>query len=582
MSRVSVNTTRENRWVLKRNADEEAINNLVSAIGISQTLAKILGQRDITDFEMARQFFRPDLKMLHNPFLMKDMDVAVSRIKNAIAKGEKILIYGDYDVDGTTSVSLVYSFLKPLVTPNTIDYYIPDRYSEGYGISFKGIDFAAENNFSLVIALDCGIKANDKIDYANNKGIDFIICDHHRPGDVLPSAVAILNPKRTDCIYPYEELSGCGIGFKLIQAFAQKEKIDEEQVYNLLDLAAISIACDIVPVTGENRILTYYGLERLKKSPRPGIQSLIELSKKGNELTVSDLVFVIGPRINAAGRIDHAKKAVELLISEHAEVAQIAGKAIEAYNAERREIDMEITTHALELIAEDDFVLSAKSTVLFHEKWHKGVIGIVASRLMDNYYRPTVLLTSSNGMATGSARSVKDFDIYEAIEACSHLLEQFGGHKYAAGLTLKQENIEAFRKKFEEVVSAKITDEQLIPSIEIDAEIGFAEITDKFFRILQQFAPFGPGNMKPVFVSHKVTDSGGSRIIGTDGKHLLLKLKQENYNSYPLTAMAFNMACHFDKIKSGQPFSMVYTIDENIWNGQRTIRLTVKDIRFEN
>ncbi|MDQ3046959.1 MAG: single-stranded-DNA-specific exonuclease RecJ, partial [Bacteroidota bacterium] len=491
----------EKRWKVKSVENPEIVIKLSEELKIDKILASLLVQRGITDYAGAKNFFRPQLKDLHDPFLMKDMDKAIVRLETAIQKNEKILVYGDYDVDGTTAVSLVYSFLKslPQCAAGQISYYIPDRYAEGYGISFTGIDFAKDNNFSLIIALDCGIKSIDKVSYASERNIDFIICDHHRPGDTLPDAVAVLDPKRDDCSYPFDELCGCGVGFKLVQAYAQKNYIPFEQLSEYLDLTAISIASDLVPIVGENRILCYFGLEQINKSPRRGIKAILELANIKKEVTINELVFTIGPRINAAGRIETGRNAVELLVSETLDHAQTSGRNINITNTERRSLDLTITQHALSMIDNDPELIKRKSTVLFHNEWHKGVIGIVASRLTEKYYRPTIVLTESNGKATGSARSVKDFDVYDAIEACSDLLEQFGGHKYAAGLTLKLENLEAFQKRFEEVVSNTILDHMLIPEIEIDAELDLCNISPKFFRILKQFSPFGPGNPSPVF-----------------------------------------------------------------------------------
>jgi single-stranded-DNA-specific exonuclease len=441
---------KEKRWALKPQGDAALVAELSQQLNISTTLSNLVVQRGITTFDEAKNFFRPSVNDLHDPFLMRDMDKAIARIEKAIASKEKILVYGDYDVDGTTAVALVYSFLKSFY--DETDYYLPDRYKEGYGISLAGIDYAVENNFTLIIALDCGIKSVDKIAYANERNIDFIICDHHRPGDVLPAAIAVLDPKRDDCKYPFKELSGCGIGFKLVQAYSQKNNIPFSELEKYLDLVAVSTAADIVPIVGENRILVHFGLQWLNKNPRPGIKAILELAQIKHELTVTDVVFIIGPRINAAGRIQDARQAVDLLITANSTDALIEGKSINIVNAERKGLDKEITEHALAIIGEDSRFINRKSTVLFHPDWHKGVIGIVASRLTDKYYRPTVILTESNGYATGSARSVKDFDIYNAIESCSDLLEQFGGHMYAAGLTMKVENIEKFSERFEEIV----------------------------------------------------------------------------------------------------------------------------------
>ncbi|MBL4652267.1 MAG: single-stranded-DNA-specific exonuclease RecJ [Flavobacteriales bacterium] len=565
------------RWDIKPEGEKTIVTELTKQLSIATPLSNLLVQRGIDTFEKAKEFFRPKLTELHDPFLMKDMDVAIERIERALGDGEKILIYGDYDVDGTTAVSLVYSFFSKQT--DNIDYYIPDRYGEGYGISFKGIDYAEENDISLIIALDCGIKANEKVDYANEKNIDFIICDHHRPGEKLPAAVAILDPKRDDCNYPYDELCGCGIGFKLVQAFSQKNELPFDDLLQYLDLAAISIGCDIVPITGENRILAYHGLHQVNNNPRTGIRCMLALVKLKKALTITDLVFVIGPRINAAGRIDHAKKAVQLLISDKETDALKIGKLINKDNQDRRELDKTITQNALAMVEDVDSLLNAKSCVLHSSEWHKGVIGIVASRVIETYYRPTIILTSDGETASGSARSVKGFDVYNAIEKCSDVITQFGGHMYAAGLTLPKKNINAFRKKFEEVVSSTITEEQLTPVLEIDSELDLIEITPKFFRILSQLAPFGPKNMRPTFITRKVLDSGYSRTIGADNSHLKLSIYQAGNTKLRMDGIGFSMGLRYPKIATGVPFDIVYTIEENKWNGNVTLQLNIKDIR---
>lgn len=567
----------EKRWSIKPQADETIINRLISELSIDKVLASLLVQRGITTFDDAKKFFRPSLTDLHDPFLMKDMDKAVSRIEQAIQNHEKILVYGDYDVDGTTAVSLVYTFFKNHY--QNIDYYIPDRYTEGYGISFQGIDFAKENNFTLIIALDCGIKSIDKVDYATERNIDFIICDHHRPGNTLPKATAVLDPKRSDCAYPYDELSGCGIGFKLIQAYAQKKNIAFEELTQYFDLTAISIASDLVPITGENRTLCFFGLEQINKNPRKGIQAILELANIKKEITINELVFTVGPRINAAGRIETGRNAVALLVSNSHDDAKTNGTNINITNTERRTLDLTITQHALSMINENSELIKRKSTVLFHPDWHKGVIGIVASRLTEKYYRPTIVLTESNGKATGSARSVKDFDVYDAIEACADLLEQFGGHKYAAGLTLKLENIAAFQQRFEEVVSATIKDHMLIPEIEIDAELELSEISPKFFRILKQFAPFGPGNHSPVFMTKRLMDKGYVRIVGNN--HLKLDIHSSTNPNLSFSSIAFSQGHHFDSVLRKKTFSACYAIEENEFNGSVSLQLNVKDMRIE-
>jgi single-stranded-DNA-specific exonuclease len=505
---------------------------------------------------------------------MTDMEKAVVRIEEAISRGEKILVFGDYDVDGTTAVSVVYSFFKKLY--DQLEYYIPDRYMEGYGISFKGIDYAAENGFTLIIALDCGIKSVDKIAYANERSIDFIICDHHLPGEELPDAVAILDPKRPDCEYPYKELSGCGIGFKLVQAFAEKNEIRFEEVACYLDLLAISIACDIVHITGENRILAHLGLQKINSNPSIGVKTLMEVAGRGTYYTISDVVFLLGPRINAAGRIDDAKHAVELLITTDVEVAKEKSLLINVKNTERKGHDLSITDEALSLIDNDEELIKRKSTVVFNEHWHKGVIGIVASRLTEKYYRPTIVLTRSNGHVAGSARSVLGFDLYEALCGCSDLLIQFGGHKFAAGLTMQPENVEAFATRFEEVVSATITPEQLIQQIPIDAELHLSQIEPKFFRLLNMFAPFGPENMAPVFLSKNVYVSGAAGLVGEN--HVKMTVIQKGSPGFD--SIAFGQGEHLPKLKKDVPFDICYTIEENIWREKRSIQLNIKGIRF--
>jgi single-stranded-DNA-specific exonuclease len=567
----------EKRWSLKSEGDEQVVNQLANDLSIEKVLANLLVQRGVTTFEEAKKFFRPSLSDLHDPFLMKDMDKAITRLESAIKNQEKILVYGDYDVDGTTAVALVYTFLAQF--HKQIEYYIPDRYAEGYGISFQGIDYASEQNFSLIIALDCGIKAIDKVDYASQKGIDFIICDHHRPGDSLPNAVAVLDPKRDDCSYPFDELCGCGVGFKLVQAYALKNNIPFEELEQFLDLTAISIASDLVPIVGENRVLCYFGLEQLNKNPRKGIKAILDLANVKKEVTMNELVFTVGPRINAAGRLESGRSAVALLVSDNHADAKESGQNINITNTERRTIDVTITQHALSMIDGNVEMINRKSTVLFHPDWHKGVVGIVASRLTEKYYRPTIILTESNGKATGSARSVKDFDVYDAIEACSDLLEQFGGHKYAAGLTLKVENVDAFQKRFEEIVSATIEEHMLVPEIEIDAELELSQITSKFYRILKQFSPFGPGNMSPVFITKHLVDKGYIRIVGSNHLKLDIQSALNPRESYP--AIAFGQAEHFDALLRKQIFSACYAIDENTFNGNTTLQLNVKDIKIE-
>ncbi|QJD95308.1 single-stranded-DNA-specific exonuclease RecJ [Mucilaginibacter robiniae] len=563
----------QKRWTLQPGPDQAAIQALAAELHIDEILSRLLLLRGVHTFQEAKDFFRSDLRHLPDPFLMQGMEEAVLRIEQAIATQERILIYGDYDVDGTTAVALVYSFFKKLY-PH-IAYYIPDRYREGYGISTQGIDYAADNGYSLIIALDCGIKATDKIEYANSLNIDFIIGDHHMPGRELPAAVAVLDPKRLDCTYPYKELSGCGIGFKLIQAYAQKNDLLFEEVTQYLDLAAISIACDIVHITGENRILAAYGLQKLNTDPGTGIKTLMEIAGKTANYTIADIVFLLGPRINAAGRIDDAKHSVQLLIAEDIDMAREKGLLISQKNTERKEHDLAITDEALSMIANDVRGLDRKSTVVFSERWHKGVIGIVASRLTEKYYRPTVVLTRSNGHVAGSARSVVGFDLYEALCECSDLLIQFGGHKYAAGLTLQPEQVEAFTHRFEEVVSASITEQQQIQEIPIDALLDLKQITPKFFRVLNQFAPFGPENMAPVFITKGVQAYGGVNLVGNN--HIKMSVYQPDSTWFD--CIAFNQGECLDQIRQGKPFDICYTIEENIWRDKRSIQLNIKGIR---
>ncbi|SMP02981.1 exonuclease RecJ [Muriicola jejuensis] len=563
----------EMRWTIKPKPEQDAIRDLMDAIKVDPLVATLLLQRGIETYEDALRFFRPQLSHLHDPFLMKDMDLAVRRIEEAIQLGQNILVYGDYDVDGTTAVALVSSYLLERY-PN-VATYIPDRYAEGYGVSFAGIDFAHDNEIKLIIALDCGIKALDKVAYAREKGIDFIICDHHRPGDQIPQAVAVLDPKRSDCSYPYDELCGCGIGFKLIQALEERAGRPVEGILSYLDLVATAIAADIVPITGENRVLTYYGLEVINQKKRPGIRAILNTVRK-SELNVTDVVFIIAPRINAAGRMEHGRYAVALLTETDQARAEEMAKAIEQFNADRRDLDKEITEEALLQIQEnkeeDRF-----TSVVFKESWHKGVIGIVASRLTETYYRPTLVFTRSGEKLAASARSVKGFDLYNALEACKDYLEQFGGHKYAAGLTLEEHQYAAFKARFEEVVSSTIAPEMLRPEIRIDAEINLADITPKLMRILKQFEPFGPGNMKPVFLTHQLRDSGFAKGVGDDEKHLKLAVQQGRSN--PLQAIGFGLGEKLPLVKDGGRFSAVYSLEENHWNGQVSLQLKIRDIR---
>ena len=560
------------RWTLKTAPNKKKVSQLSNDLSVNPILASLLVQRNIDTFKKAKEFFRPSLEDLHDPFLLKDMDRAVSRIEKAIIDNENILIYGDYDVDGTTSVSLVSSYLKTIT--NHIATYIPDRYDEGYGISYQGIDFASDNNFSLIIALDCGIKAIEKVSYASQKNVDFIICDHHKPGDEIPNAFAVLNPKRVDCTYPYKELCGCGVGFKLVHALASRRGQTIEDIQQYLDLVATAIAADIVPITGENRILTYYGLEVINSNPRNGIKAIIhQLNKK--KLTITDVVFIIAPRINAAGRIKHGNYAVELLTEMNYEAALDFAASIEKFNLERKELDKKITYEALQQI-ESANEKEKFSTVVYSENWHKGVIGIVASRLIESFYRPTLVFTKSGNKLAASARSVKGFDVYEALNECSEFIEQFGGHKYAAGLTLDPKNYSAFKNKFEEVVKASIDKKLLIPEITIDLELELSEITPKFFRILQQMGPFGPQNMKPVFKTTSVRDNGYGKTVGSDKSHLKLSIidgaDKKTYN-----AIGFGLGNKIKSIKGD--FDIAYSLDENEWKGNTSIQLILKDLK---
>ena len=564
----------EKKWNIHQVSNNKTVSDLQDVLAVDQIIANLLSLRGVTNFDEAKIFFRPSLDMLHNPFDMKGMQQAIERIITAIANKEKVLIFGDYDVDGTTSVALVYSFFKKYIPE--IRYYIPDRYIEGYGISLKSIDYAADNNYSLIIALDCGIKANDKIDYANSKNVDFIICDHHLPGDKIPNAIAVLDPKQKDCPYPYKELAGCGIGFKLAQAFCIQHGSDEQEALQYLDLVVTSIAADIVPITGENRVLAYFGLKQLNNNPRPGLKALLALNKQDKELDINTLVFTIAPRINAAGRIEHGSKAVELLISDTDEATEFS-KKINETNNQRRDIDISITDEALETLELNPITPFKKSTVLFNPSWHKGVVGIVASRMIEKYYKPTIILTESNGLATGSARSVKDFDVYTAIENCSHLLEQFGGHKFAAGLTLKTENVKAFTEAFENEVSRTIKPEMLLPVVEVDLEISLDDINEKLIRILNQFAPHGPHNMTPVFCSRGVLDTGFAKVVGTN--HLKLELYQANSKLTKIEGIAFGKGDFLNFFKRNIPVDIVYKIKENDFRGSVSIQLIIDEIK---
>lgn len=569
----------EKVWKMRDVADEQNVRQLSSELGVDPVLAELLVQRGVYTFEQARAFFRPNLNDLHDPFLMKDMDKAVERVRQAVVSGEKILVYGDYDVDGTTAVSLVYSFLRRLT--RQIDFYIPERYDEGYGVSYKGIDWAAENGFGLIITLDCGIKANDKVDYARGKGIDVIICDHHLPENELPKAVAVLDPKRDDCEYPFDDLSGCGVGFKLVQAYSQRYNIPFETLIPLLDLIVVSIASDLVSVTDENRILAHYGLKQLNTNPREGLLAMIHLSGlEPMHLTIDDIVFKIGPRINAAGRMESGRMAVELLTANEASEAVRIGTEINEHNNERKNIDRRITQEALEMVRSGNCLSSGNATIVYNPQWHKGVVGIVASRLVEAFYKPTIVFTQSQGgLVTGSARSVHGFDLYDAIESCSDLLENFGGHLYAAGLTLKEENLAAFCERIEKAISGTIIPAMQTPVVDIDAVLNFSQITPKFLRILKQFQPFGPGNSAPVFLTENVYDNGMGRKVGAEGGHLKLELIQESHPYHHISAIAFNMADFFEHIKAGNPVDVCYSIVENYYRGTANTQLRVKDLR---
>ncbi len=563
------------RWNLKSKPEKHKVQHLQNELQVDEIIATLLVQRGIETFEQAKTFFRPTLEDLHNPYLMKDMDLAVNRIEKAIQNKENILVFGDYDVDGTTAVSLVSSYLKTIYPK--VDTYIPDRYDEGYGISYKGIDYAEDNGISLIIALDCGIKSIDHIDYATNKGIDFIICDHHRPGEILPKAIAVLDPKREDCSYPYDELCGCGIGFKLIQALGQNRNQTIHDLVPYLDLVATAIAADIVPMTGENRVLAKFGLEVINSNPRPGIKALVQNIKK-KKLSITDVVFIVAPRINAAGRIKHGNYAVQLLTEFNLEQATEFASEIEEFNADRRGLDQQITKEALLQIAENQEE-NRFSSVVYQEDWHKGVIGIVASRLIEKYYRPTIVFTKSGDKLAASARSVKDFDVYNALEACAEHLEQFGGHMYAAGMTLKEENYENFKNAFEKTVEKTIHPDLLIPEISIDAELDFSDINPKFVRILEQFEPFGPQNMHPIFLTKNVIDTGHGKPMGKEEEHLRLFLKQ--HNSEGIGAIGFGLGNKLELTKNFNPFDVVYSIEENEWNGNVSLQLRLRDLRTD-
>ncbi len=568
----------EKKWILKDPADPEKVGRLATELGIDRVLAELLVARGVNTFEEARSFFRPSLADLHDPFLMKDMDKAVERLHAAISGGEKILVYGDYDVDGTTAVSLFYSYVKRFTS--RVDFYIPDRYDEGYGVSYKGIDWASDSGFTLLITLDCGIKAIDKVAYAKGKGIDVIICDHHLPEESLPEAVAVLDPKREDCHYPFDDLCGCGVGFKLVQGYSMTYNVPFESLEPLLDLLVVSIASDLVTMVGENRVLAYYGLKRLNENPRKGLLALIALAKlEAGHVSIDDIVFKIGPRINAAGRMESGRLAVELLTAEDDTTAFKIGDEINDSNNERKNIDREITQEALEMVQNGTALASENVTIVYSPTWNKGVVGIVASRLVEAYYRPTVVLTKSNGFITGSARSVQGFDLYAAIESCADLLENFGGHVYAAGLTLKEENLKEFCRRMNGFVTSNLKPEVVVPVIELDSKLDFSQITPKFFRILKQFQPFGPGNSNPVFLTEDVYDGGNGRKVGAGGVHLKLDLMQESQPYRQIPAIGFNMAEFYDHIKAGNPVDVCYSVVENFYRGSSTIQLRIKDMR---
>lgn len=566
------------KWILREPADPEKVDRLAAEVGIDKVLADLLVKRGVETFAQARSFFRPSLDNLHDPFLMKDMDVAVERLHRAIAGGEHILVYGDYDVDGTTAVTLVYSFVRRFTT--AVDFYIPDRYDEGYGVSFKGIDYAAESHTGLIITLDCGIKAIDKVAYAASKGIDVIVCDHHLPEESLPAAVAVLDPKREDCSYPFDDLSGCGVGFKLVQAYALKYNVPFETLVPLLDLLVVSIASDLVTMVGENRILAHFGLKQLNANPCNGLQAMINLSNlEPGHVSIDDIVFKIGPRINAAGRMESGRLAVELLTATDLARAMAIGEKINENNNERKNIDREITQEALEMVRSGECLCSRNAVIVYNPEWNKGVVGIVASRLVEAYYKPTVVLTRSNGFVSGSARSIAGFDLYGAIESCADLLENFGGHVYAAGLTLREENLPEFTRRMDEYIAGRINTEMMTPVIEADSMLNFSRITPKFFRILKQFQPFGPGNHNPIFMTENVYDAGTGRKVGAGGVHMKLDLIQEDQPYHQIPSIAFNMAGHYDYIKDGNPFDICYAIVENYYRGNSSIQLRIRDLR---
>ena len=568
----------EAKWNIAPEPNPVKVTALSLALGIDRVLAQLLVQRGIETFEQARKFFRPSLEDLHDPFLMKDLGVAVERLHKAIVSGEKILVYGDYDVDGTTAVSLVYSFIKRYSA--NVDFYMPDRYDEGYGLSVKGIETAEKGGYGLIITLDCGIKAIQKIKLAKDKGIDVIVCDHHLPEEELPPAVAVLDPKRSDDSYPFDDLCGCGVGFKLVQGYSQKYGIPFDTLEPLLDLCAVSIASDLVLMTGENRILAHYGLKTLNENPRNGFRALMNLSNlEPGHVGIDDIVFKLGPRINAAGRMETGRLAVELLTAEEQGEAMIIAQRINENNNNRKNIDREITAEALDMVESGGALASENTTIVYNPKWNKGVVGIVASRLVEAFFKPTVVLTRSNGFITGSARSVQGFDLYSAIESCADLLENFGGHMYAAGLTLKEENLPEFARRMDSMVKGKISDEMIVPAVDIDAKLGFDNITPKFSRILKQFQPFGPGNTNPVFITENVYDAGNGRKVGAGGVHLKLDLIQESQPYHRIPAIGFNMSEYYDYIREGNAMDVCYSIVENYYKGNSSLQLRLRDIR---
>ena len=582
----------EKRWVVKPQGERSVVESLASHLGMSPVLTNLLVQRGIDTVEKAKRFFSPSLRDLHDPFLMKDMEKAVERIEKAVKAGEKVMIYGDYDVDGTTAVSLVYKFLSQIGHKNLL-FYIPDRYVDGYGISIRSIDHAVRKGVTLVIALDCGIKAVEKVAYAKQKGVDFIICDHHLPAEEIPQAVAVLDPKRPDCNYPFDELSGCGVGFKLVEAYARRNRIPFREIEHLLDLLVVSIASDIVPLVDENRILAYYGLKRLNSTPSKGLLSIIKIcGLEGHNITIDDIVFKIGPRINAAGRMrmdeddenaapsgGHA--AVSLLIEGNEHEATKFGEVIDSYNQDRKSIDRNVTQEAHDYVEANPELKARKSTVIYNPKWMKGIVGIVASRLIETYYRPTVVLTKSNGFVTGSARSVVGFDLYQAVESCSDLLENFGGHMYAAGLTMREENVEAFTKRFNDYVEKNIDPSILVPQVDIDSELLFSDITDDFHRQLNSFQPFGPGNSAPVFMTRGASNRGDAKLVGVECDHLRMDLMQRQKPHTTIAAIAFQQPTHYEWVRAGKPVAVCYQIVENHYRGTVSRQLRVKDIKPE-